>query len=121
MFGWADGPSLAAASVYANIIACSLAKVKGEDAKHYVSISKVLQQQVLCIAVLQWVMFSHLSFFYWMNCIVQGMSQLQPMPPILVLQTVIQPRQIHVTQDMLNRQYQIRRTTFSWECAQYFN
>jgi hypothetical protein len=38
MFGWADGPSLAAASVYANIIACSLAKANGKDAKHDVGI-----------------------------------------------------------------------------------
>ena len=38
MFGWSVGPALAAASVYANIIACSLAKVKGDDAKHYVGI-----------------------------------------------------------------------------------
>jgi hypothetical protein len=38
VYGWSVGPALAAASVYANIIACSLAKVKGDDAKHYVGI-----------------------------------------------------------------------------------
>ena len=38
VIGWADGPALAAASVYANFIACSLAKIKGKDAKHYVGI-----------------------------------------------------------------------------------
>lgn len=38
VIGYADGPAIATASVYANIIACSLAQAKHKDAKHYVGL-----------------------------------------------------------------------------------
>ena len=37
-YGLAVGPALSVGSVYANIIACSLAKAKGKDAKQYVGV-----------------------------------------------------------------------------------
>ena len=38
VYGSAVGPALSVGSVYANIIACSLAKAKGKDAKQYVGV-----------------------------------------------------------------------------------